>query len=201
MGVPAIVLQKTKNGGGRLIRSCCALALLLALPSFAQAQNSDYRFYNGDPGGTHYSPLTQLTARNVNRLHEVWRYDLGANSELENTPIVVDGTLYGTGLGKVFALDAATGQVKWTYAPELPPGHRSAFNSRGESWWSDGLTNRLLVTAANFVYSLDPATGQPDPAFGDDGRINLNDNLRGDPSVNYVRMGGAVTVWHDLFFT
>ncbi len=92
-------------------------------------------------------------------------------------------------------------QVKWTYAPELPPGRRSAFNSRGESWWSDGHTNRLLVTAANFVYSLDPATGQPDPAFGDHGRIDLNDNLRGDASANYVRMGGAVTIWHDLFFT
>jgi quinoprotein glucose dehydrogenase len=176
------------------------LALVLAAPSLALAQNIDYRYYNGDPGGTHYSSLTQINARNVNRLHEVWRYDLGGNSELENTPIVVGGTLYGTGMGKVFALDAATGQVKWTYNPDLR-SRRSAFNSRGESWWSDGHTNRLLVTAANFVYSLDPATGQPDPAFGDHGRIDLNNNLRGEPSVNYVRMGGAVTIWHDLFFT
>jgi quinoprotein glucose dehydrogenase len=187
--------------GEELKRPWCALALFLAIPPFAQAQNSDYRYYNGDPGGTHYSHLSQINPRNVNRLHEVWRYDLGGNSELENTPIVVDGTLYGTGLGKMFALDAATGQAKWTYSPELPPGRRSAFNSRGESWWSDGHTNRLLVTAANFVYSLDPATGQPDLAFGDHGRIDLTDNLRGERSANYVRMGGAVTVWHDLFFT
>jgi quinoprotein glucose dehydrogenase len=184
-----------------LNRPCCALALLLAATPLAQAQNIDYPYYNGDPGGTHYSRLTQINARNVNRLHEVWRYDLGGNSELENTPIMVGGTLYGTGMGKVFALDAATGQAKWTYSPDLPRGRRSAFNSRGESWWSDGHTNRLLVTAANFVYSLDPATGQPDPAFGDHGRIDLNDNLRGEPYVNYVRMGGAVTIWHDLFFT
>ncbi len=82
-------------------RLCRALALLLAISPFAQAQNSDYRHYNGDPGGTHYSKLTQINARTVNRLHEVWRrYDLGGNSELENTPIVVDGTLYGTGMGK-----------------------------------------------------------------------------------------------------
>ena len=78
----------------------CIALLLLAAPSFAFAQNSDYRYYNGDPGGTHYSRLTQINARNVNRLHEVWRYDLGGNSELENTPIVVDGTLYGTGTGQ-----------------------------------------------------------------------------------------------------
>lgn len=180
-------------------RICCATLLLLALP--AVAQNNDGRYYNGDPGGTHYSRLTQINKKNVTRLHEVWRYDLGSNSELENTPIVVDGTLYGTGLGKVFALDAATGQVKWRYTPDLPRGHRSSFNSRGESWWSDGHTSRLLVTAANFVYSLDPATGQPDPAFGENGRIDLDANLRGDASLNYVRMGGAVTIWHDLFFT
>jgi quinoprotein glucose dehydrogenase len=178
----------------------CIALLLLAAPSLASAQNSDYRYYNGDPGGTHYSRLTQINARNVNRLHEVWRYDLGSNSELENTPIVVDGTLYGTGLGKAFALDAATGQVKWSYTPN-PRGRRGAFNARGESWWSDGKTNRLLVTAGNFVYSLDPATGQPDPDFGDQGRIDLDDNLRGDAATNYVRMGGAVTIWHDLFFT
>jgi len=184
-----------------LNRSACAAAFLLAATAPAFAQNSDYRYYNGDPGGTHYSKLTQINAKNVGRLHEVWRYDLGSNSELENTPIMVAGTLYGTGMGKVFALDAATGTVKWTYAPDLPPGHRSAFNSRGESWWSDGKTNRLLVTAANFVYSLDPATGQPDPTFGDHGRIDLDDNLRGPAATNYVRMGGAVTIWRDLFFT
>ncbi|HXB51838.1 MAG TPA: PQQ-binding-like beta-propeller repeat protein, partial [Rhizomicrobium sp.] len=90
-------------------RPCCALAFLLAATSFAFAQ--DGRYYNGDPGGTHYSKLTQINAKNVKRLHEIWRYDLGSNSELENTPIVLDGTLYGTGMGKAFALDAATGQV------------------------------------------------------------------------------------------
>ena len=100
-----------------------------------------------------------------------------------------------------FALDAATGAEKWSYTPDLPQKSRAGFKSRGESWWSDGKTSRLLVTAANFVYSLDPATGKPDPAFGDNGRIDLNDNLRGPASDNYVRMGGAVSVWHDLFFT
>jgi quinoprotein glucose dehydrogenase len=178
-----------------------AAILALSGSSLAFAQNGDYRYYNGDPGGTHYSRLTQINARNVRHLHQVWRYELDGNSELENTPIVVDGTLYGTGTGKIFALDGATGAVKWTYKPELPRGHRGAFNSRGESWWSNGRDRRLLVTVANFVYSLDPATGQPDPAFGEHGRIDLNDNLRGDPSLNYVRMGGAVTIWHDLFFT
>src|SRR6185312_8011245 len=117
--------------------------------------SGDYPFYNGDAGGAHYSRLTQINPGNVARLKEVWRYDMGRASQLENTPIVVDGVLYGTGIGEVFALDAATGAEKWSFVPDLPPAERSRFDSRGESWWSDGMASRLLVGVSNFVYSLD----------------------------------------------
>jgi quinoprotein glucose dehydrogenase len=181
--------------------SLCAGSLLI-VASFAHARpGGDYPYYNGDAGGMHYSPLTQINPGNVFRLKEAWRYELKREGELENTPIMVGGVLYGVGAGKVVALDAATGAEKWVFTPELPQRSRAGFNDRGESWWTDGKTSRLLVTASNFVYSLDPATGQPDPAFGDKGRIDLDDNLRGPASVNYVRMGGAVNVWHDMFFT
>jgi quinoprotein glucose dehydrogenase len=180
-----------------------ALLLSGAAWSFARAatQDRDYPHYNGDAGGSHYSPLTQITRRNVSKLKEVWRYDLGAQSQLQNTPIMVDGVLYGAAAGRIFALDAVTGTEKWTFTPDLPQKSKVGFKSRGESWWSDGTTSRLLVTASNYVYSLDPATGKPDPAFGNGGRIDLDDNLRGPASDNYVRMGGAVNVWKDLFFT
>jgi quinoprotein glucose dehydrogenase len=165
------------------------------------AEDGDYRFYNGDAGGSHYSRLTQINPKNVSGLKEAWRYDLGRESPLQNTPIMVDGVLYGVAAGKMFALDAATGAEKWTFTPDLPQKSRVGFKSRGESWWSDGTNSRLLVTASNFVYSLDPATGKPDPAFGNGGRIDLDDNLRGPAADNYVRMGGAVNVWGNLFFT
>lgn len=181
---------------------CLAGSLTGSLVSGAgAAPQDDYRFYHGDAGGTHYSQAAQIDAGNVGRLKEAWRYDLGRESQLQNTPIMVDGVLYGAANGKMFALDAATGTEKWSYTPDLPQRSRSGFRTRGESWWSDGKTSRLLVTAANYVYSLDPATGQPDPAFGIGGRIDLNDNLRGPASENYVRMGGGVTVWQDLFIT
>ena len=178
-------------------------AFLFATTSLAPARitDSDYRYPFGDAGGTRYSPLTQINARNVGRLKQAWRYDLKPDSELQNTPIVVDGVLYGAGSGKVVALDAATGAEKWVFTPDLPQKSRAGFKDRGESWWTDGRQSRLLVTASNFVYSLDPATGKPDPAFGDNGRIDLNDNLRGPAADNYVRMGGAVNVYHDMFFT
>ena len=179
-----------------------SVAALLATSSFAFAQsshNSSYPF--GDAGGTRYSPLTQINKANVGRLRQVWRYDLKPDSEVQNTPIVIDGVLYGVGAGNVVALDAATGAEKWVFRPDLPQRSRAGFKDRGESWWSNGKESRLLVTASNFVYSLDPATGKPDPAFGDNGRIDLNDNLRGPASQNYVRMGGPVVVYKDMFFT
>ena len=188
-----------------MIRSLksASLVVLAGMAPFAasQAAPGDYPYYHGDAGGTHYSRLTQINPGNVGRMKEVWRYDLGRESQLQNTPIMVDGVLYGAAIGKMFALDAATGKEKWSFTPDLPQKSRTGFKSRGESWWTDGKTSRLLVTAANYVYSLDPATGQPDPAFGSGGRIDLNDNLRGPASGNYVRMGGAVSVWHDLFIT
>jgi quinoprotein glucose dehydrogenase len=181
---------------------CAAAAFLATSTGFAaQPANTDYRYPGGDAGATRYSPLTQINAKNVARLKQAWRYDLKPDSPLQNTPIVVNGVLYGVGSGKVVALDAATGAEKWVFTPELPQKSRAGFFDRGESWWSDGKQSRLLVTASNFVYSLDPATGKPDPAFGSNGRIDLNDNLRGPASENYVRMGGAVNVYGDMFFT
>jgi quinoprotein glucose dehydrogenase len=174
---------------------------LIAGTALAAPANRDAPYPFGDAGGTHYSALTQINKQNVGRLKEAWRYDLRTDGEWENTPIMVDGVLYGVGLRKIVALDAATGAEKWTFEPPQPRGQHRPLNDRGESWWSDGETNRLLVTAGNLVYSLDPATGQPDPAFGDNGHIDLDDNLRGPASANYVRMGGAVNVWHDMFFT
>jgi len=94
----------------------CAAALL-ATSSFAA--DHDYRYPGGDAGATRYSPLTQINVKNVSRLKQVWRYDLKPDSEVQNTPIVVGGVLYGVGSGKIVALDAATGAEKWVYTPEL----------------------------------------------------------------------------------
>src|SRR3569833_3111192 len=98
----------------------------------AQAAPGDYPYYHGDAGGTHYSQATQINPGNVGRLKEVWRYDLGPESQLQNTPIMVDGVLYGAAMGKMFAQDAATGAEKWSYTPDLPQKSRAGYMSRGE---------------------------------------------------------------------
>ena len=81
--------------------------------------------YGGDPGGSRYSPLTQITPDNVKHLEVAWTYrtgDLAQNPRqadkitFEATPILADETLYFcTAFGRVIALDAETGAERWTY--------------------------------------------------------------------------------------
>ena len=49
-------------------------------------------------------------------LKEVWRFETPEGGRLQTTPLIVDGTMYVvTPRQKVVALDAATGQQKWTF--------------------------------------------------------------------------------------
>ncbi len=71
-----------------------------------------------DAAGTYYSPLRLINDRNANRLGYAWQHRLGTRRGLEATPLVVDGLLITSGnWGKVYALDARTGQERWTYDP------------------------------------------------------------------------------------
>jgi quinohemoprotein ethanol dehydrogenase len=68
-----------------------------------------------------FSPLTQITERNIKDLNLTWFYNLDTDRGQEATPIVVDGVMYVTSAwSKVFALNAATGALLWEYDPKVP---------------------------------------------------------------------------------
>jgi quinohemoprotein ethanol dehydrogenase len=77
--------------------------------------------YGLTPGETRYSPLKQIDATNVSRLGLVWSYEVGqGGGNQENTPLVVNGTIYGiTNWSVVYAVDARTGKEKWRWDPEV----------------------------------------------------------------------------------
>src|SRR5215467_8439438 len=78
--------------------------------------NADWAFYGGDQEKTHYSPLAQINKSNVKHLDVAWSYDTGETGGLQTSPIEVDGTLFGISPSqKIFALDAATGKLKWKF--------------------------------------------------------------------------------------
>src|SRR6478672_1347975 len=90
--------------------------------------------YGGDPGGTRFSSLTQITKANVGGLKEAWRFETPDGGRLQTTPLIVNGTMYVVSpRQKVIALDAVTGKQKWIW----DSGVATTAASRGLTWWSN----------------------------------------------------------------
>jgi quinohemoprotein ethanol dehydrogenase len=68
-----------------------------------------------------FSPLNQMNDQNIDKLGLVWSHEFGTARGLEATPLETNGVIYTTGeWSVVYALDAKTGQVLWTYDPKAP---------------------------------------------------------------------------------
>jgi alcohol dehydrogenase (cytochrome c) len=102
-----------------------------------------------------FSPLTQITARNVAGLRVAWSWSLSPGSS-ESTPLVHDGVMFVQGANdKVQALDARTGDLLWQYERRLPEGVAGSFK-RGLALHG----NRLYMgTSDVHVIALDVKTG------------------------------------------
>src|SRR5437867_8191433 len=181
------------------------LLCVLALEATAQQPDADWRVYGRDAGGTRFSPLTQITKANVNRLAPAWTFHTHeANDEkdfsrgkppaLEVTPLVVDGTMYlSTPRGRVYALNAATGVVKWRFdaAVDAKRGYPD-FASRGVAYWgpTTGAAAARAAKCARRIFvatidarliALDARTGTRCADFGVRGTVDLRRGLRIPP--------------------
>jgi len=67
-----------------------------------------------------FSPLTQVNDSNVGQLGLAWYIDLDTSRGQQATPIIVDGLMYSSSAwSKVQVLDAATGELKWQFDPQI----------------------------------------------------------------------------------
>src|SRR5882757_5366696 len=98
-----------------------ALAVDPSRLAAADPNPNDWLTYHGTYRSYHFSPLDQINAGNVRQLKVAWMHQPGrATRGLQSMPLVADGTLYYSGsYSRVFALDGATGEVKWSYIPKL----------------------------------------------------------------------------------
>src|SRR5579864_1533148 len=155
----------------------------------------DWPVYGGSSENTHYSALAQINRKNVKQLQVAWTFDTGEPGGLQTSPIEVEGVLYGiTPIQKVFALNAATGKLLW----EFDSGIKGTQPDRGLAYWSDGKDRRIIVGVMNFTYALDAATGKPIFSFGQDGRIDLRENLDRDPSTQSIFLTSPAVIYKDL---
>jgi len=129
----------------------------------ADSDLSDWMSYGRTYSEQRFSPLKQITDQNISKLGPTWEFDLDTFRGQEETPLVVDGVMYfPTPWGKVFALNARTGKLLWSYDPKGPKdwvanGCCGPIN-RGVAVW-DGKV--YVGTLNGHVVALNAENGKP----------------------------------------
>ena len=152
----------------RLAIAASLVATLTPTSALTAGQNATYRpvtterlldpeprnwlMYRGGYDGWGYSALDQITPENVGGLEPVWSFSTGVREGHEAPPIVNDGRMFvTTPQNQVFALDAATGDLLWRYARELPEDlQQSHPTNRGGALYDDMV----------FVGTVDPTSSR-----------------------------------------
>jgi PQQ-dependent dehydrogenase (methanol/ethanol family) len=120
--------------------------------------------FGNTPDELRHSPLTQINPVNVDQLKRVYTVDFQKIDPTvrrgeQSYPVVSNGTMYlTTNDNNVWALNAATGQVKWRWTPD----DVAVFRNFGI------VANRgvALCDGHVFVLTLDMTIAQLDPATG-----------------------------------
>src|SRR6266567_1716854 len=129
----------------------------------AGGQN-DWLTYHGSYKSYHYSPLDQVNANNVSNLSIAWIHIPGRSTRgVQSMPLVADGVLYYTGsYSRTFALNGATGEVIWSYFPELD---EALIKRQTHSPYNRGVAigeGKVFVgTMDGRLIALDMKTGKP----------------------------------------
>jgi len=162
----------------------------------AAGDGRDWPAYGGHPDGTRYSPLKQINRSNVSRLQVAWTYDTADGpGDPQTQPIMVAGVLFGvTPKHKVVALDAATGRHFWMF----DSGIAGRGPNRGLVYWADGNDRRIFAAVQSYVYALDARTGKPILGFGNEGRVDVREDLGRDPQKQSVVLTTPGIIFKDL---
>ncbi|WP_443751405.1 outer membrane protein assembly factor BamB family protein [Asticcacaulis solisilvae] len=203
----------TRQGGLRLIGAVAIAALLLAgcsqrrpIDATSDASGADWPWYHGNPHGTHYSTLDQITTANVKGLKVAWTFDSGDavgeggnQSDMEGNPMIVRERLYFVSpKGRLFCLDAATGKRIWLFDPSFGDVIATKQRLRGVSYWSGGADERILFTFKGKLMAVDAVTGRLAAGFGHDGAVDLAEGLGRDPQSVSVGNVSPGVVYKDL---
>jgi quinoprotein glucose dehydrogenase len=184
-----------------------SIAVLLAAPAMGadQSKSVEWPYYGNDQGGQRYSPLDQINRGNVSQLKVAWVYHTGdisngnlgpSKSGFENTPIVIDGTMYiSTPFCRVIALNPETGIEKWSYDPKIRKDqpYSEGLINRGVSSWLDperkpgeACGRRIFIATIDArLIALDAASGKPCSDFGSAGTVNLKSGVKNIDRIGY----------------
>jgi quinoprotein glucose dehydrogenase len=149
-----------------------------------------------------YSPLKQVNTKNVQQLAVAWRYDTRdafPGSEIQCRPVFDEGVLYATSpKGRLFALNAATGQELWSFFPLDPNTKPFKVRNRGVMLHrGSGGQKTLFYAIRNFLYAVDAKTGKLREGFANHGRLDLREGLGRPPAALSVGMTSPGVFYQD----
>lgn len=130
--------------------------------AFAPGQNTvskpnggDWLYVDHDLAGTRYSPLKQITTKNVLQLAKVCAYTFPDKEPSQTAPLVSAGVMYLTTAHYTVALDGSDCHVIWTNKWS-PRDHETMNTQRGASLAGEKI---IRGTADGFLLALDAKDG------------------------------------------
>ncbi len=155
----------------------------------------DWAIYRGDKKANQYSELAQINAGNIHKLEVVWEYHHGDPNgpSMYSNPIIVNGLMYFT-TPKVnaVALNAATGEEAWVFESSKHTEDRRVFRgrNRGVVYWedADSRNQRIFHFVKDRVYAIEALSGALIESFGEDGSVDLRQNLPVDPATASIEV-------------
>ncbi|NQX87554.1 MAG: pyrroloquinoline quinone-dependent dehydrogenase [Halioglobus sp.] len=151
--------------------------------------------WGGDPAGTRFSPLQEITPANVDMLSVAWQYHTGDSSVLQPdmpassflaTPVLHDNTLYFcSGFSRAFAVDAETGRERWVFDSHPDTAGVETAKCRGVALWHDKRaqdkapcrTRVFMGTMDGRLVAIDADSGAACADFGEGGAVDLKSGL------------------------
>lgn len=159
---------------------------------------TDWTAYGGSNWGDRFSGLDQITPANVGKLKLAWQFRTGdmqgpndpVETTDENTPLKIGDTLYACSPHQIlFAIDAATGKLKWKFDPKIKDSpafqhltcrgvsyHETAAGATtvdGQPAPGDCPRRIFLPTDTGLLYAINADDGALCESFGDHGQVDL----------------------------
>jgi quinoprotein glucose dehydrogenase len=188
-----------------LVSALTVSGALLSVSCSRSPSDVGWRAHGGDAAHTQYSQLSQIDRGNVSQLKVAWTYRTGDaradnRSQIQCNPIIVHGILYATSPQlKVFALDAGTGEHRWTFDPFAAGADEHSLGvNRGVVYWEAGDDARVFIAAGQRLYALAAKTGRPITTFGQGGSISLKEGLGERAQRLYVLSNTPGAIYRDL---
>ncbi|MGI9229048.1 MAG: PQQ-binding-like beta-propeller repeat protein, partial [Gammaproteobacteria bacterium] len=120
--------------------------------------DADWTSWRRTPTGHGYSPLAQITPKNIHRLKLAWSLAMHEGSN-QGTPLVTQGIMFLTHPGNIIqALDARTGSLIWEYRHSYPKEARTLGGpTRNIAIYQDKV---FMATYDAAIIALDITTGE-----------------------------------------